>query len=159
MEGAKPMTDDATPPVDAATEHEPAPIDERATARVGRGKGRRHPAARARIAAAGIGVGAMVGLASQMDVTFSRAQPANATPLSTAASHRALVAANGRTAAKASATVKASRPIVLIVHAVVRTVSAPSTSGYVGSGYSAPAVAPAPAAAPVATTSGSTGGG
>jgi pilus assembly protein FimV len=154
---------DATPPVEAAPEHEPAPIDEKTTARAGRGKGRRHPAARARIAAAGIGVGAMVGLASHMDVTFSRAQTANATPLSTAASHRALVAANSGTAAKASAAVKASRPIVLTVHAVVSKVSAPSTSSYVGSGYSAPAAAPAaapaPAAPPVATTSGSTGGG
>ncbi len=158
MEGVERMTDVTRPPVGPTPEEKPARTDEGTTAHAGRGKRRRHPAARARIAAAGIGVGAMLGLASNMEVTYNRAHSANAKSLAPAASHRAILAANRGTATKATAAVKSSRPIVLTVHVVVRTVSAPSTGGYVGSGYAAPAPAAAPAAAPVATTSGSGGG-
>jgi hypothetical protein len=160
------MTDFTQPTGGPAPEQRPARADDKTTAptaRAGGGK-RRHPAARARIAAAGIGVGAMVGLAANMDVTYARAHPANANPVSTTAAHRAALAARQGAAAQAAAVAKANRPIVLAIHTVVTKVNAPAATGggYVGSSYTAPASggsAAPPPPPPVATTSGSTGGG
>lgn len=109
-----------------------------------------------RIAAAGIGIAAMLGLAANMQVASGRASVAPAAgpapsvgAQSTAKGlHHGLVTSPGLIAAA-----KVKKPIVLTPHAVVNTVSAPSSGGsggsYAGS-YSAPA-----AAAPVASTSGS----
>lgn len=123
---------------------------------------RRHGAGRARIAVAGVGVAAMLGLAGNMEFTKGRSQPAAPARSSVAASQRTIVFVQ-QGAAPGSVAADSRRPIVLTVHAAVRTVSAPAAggsgggSGYVsssasGSGGSA---APASAAAPVASTSGS----
>lgn len=115
---------------------------------------RRHPAARARMAAAGVGVAAMAGLVANMQVTQGRTQAANGAPL---APPQKMVVIVHKGVKPGSQAAKANKPIVLTAHAVVRTVSAPSSGGSSGSsgpGYTA-APAAAPAAAPVASTGGS----
>lgn len=113
---------------------------------------------------AGVGIAALLGLVTNMEVTEGRVKSADP------ASSPALVSlrtAKGAHAGPAPglvkvAAVKASRPIVLTPHAVVHTVGAPSSGGGGSSSggggyYSAPAAAaaPAPAAAPVASSGGS----
>jgi hypothetical protein len=115
-----------------------------------------------RIAAAGVGIAAMMGLVANMEVADGNAKavtPAKAS--ATSAQRAAKGVREGTTAAPGRvAAAKVRRPIVLTPHAVVNTVSAPSSGGSSGgsysgggSGYSAPA--PAPAAAPVASSGGS----
>jgi hypothetical protein len=120
---------------------------------------RRHPAARARITVAGIGLAAMLGLVSKMEVADgqakSRRSPTTASPLDVSA--RSLAAERAMIAALATAT-KARRPIVLTPHAVVSSVTVASSGGGGGSGGGSGSryvAAPARAAAPVASTSGS----
>jgi hypothetical protein len=122
----------------------------------------RHPARRARIVAVGIGVAAMAGLVSNMEVSGSRAQAKGPVGSAMGSSPRAELRRPRGRSPKAT-TVAARRPIVLTPHAVVHTVAAPAaggSGGYAGSssggsGYAAAAPAAAPVAAPVATTSGS----
>jgi hypothetical protein len=115
----------------------------------------RHPARRSRIVAVGIGVAAMAGLVSNMEVSGSRAQTKDPAGSGSGSSTRAELL-SPRARSRVAATAPKRRAIVLTPHAVVHTVAAPASGGSGGSGgyrYAAPA--PAPAAAPVATTSGS----
>jgi hypothetical protein len=147
------MTDETPRPVGVPRE-KTTPLGEGAPDPGARRARRRHPVAGGRIAAAGIGIAAMLGLVANMEVANSRtpaADPARSPALSSQRTAKDLrqgaAAAPGEVAAA-----KVRRPIVLTPHAVVHTVSAPATGGYSGgSGYAAPA----PAAAPVASTSGS----
>ena len=115
----------------------------------------RHPVAGGRIAAAGIGIAAMLGLVANMQVASGRTRSADPAPtvgLSSQPTAKSFRHAGGIGPGRIAAA-KVSRPIVLTPHAVVHTVAAPAASGSGGSGYAA--AAPAPAAAPVASTSGS----
>ena len=115
----------------------------------------RHPARRSRIAALGIGVAAMAGLVSNMEVTDGRAQAVGPAP-SSAGIRENPTAVTGTARARSRQTA-APRPIVLTPRAVVRTVTIPAAGGSSVSGGSTSA-APAPAtapAAPAASTSGS----
>ena len=123
---------------------------------------RRGGVAAGRIAAAGIGIAAMVGLVANMEVASSKAPAEKTTPGGPAPSLDALrweksaflgsATLRGRIADAAKAT-----PIVLTPHTIVKTVgggsSGGSSGGYSG-GYASSSYS-APAAAPVATTSGS----
>jgi hypothetical protein len=113
----------------------------------------RHPARGTRLATVGVGVAMMAGLVGQMEVAGRAAPAAGAVPAPAGPPKSAAFAAIG-TAQRGSAVASAKpRPIVLTPHAVVNTVAAPASSGYVASGGST-YVAPA-AAAPVASTGGS----
>ncbi len=111
-----------------------------------------------RIAAAGIGIAAMLGLAANMQVASSRAaadsaaDPAPAPGLNALRTAKSLHQGPATSPGKIAAA-NVRKPIVLTPRAVVNTVSVPSSGGSGGSNagsYSAPA-----ASAPVATTSGS----
>jgi hypothetical protein len=110
------------------------------------------------MAAAGVGIAAMAGLVANMQVTSGRTQGTNAALSLATPQNTVVIVHNGvKPGSKAA---KANKPIILTAHAVVRTVSAPSSGGSGGSGgsaYAAPAAASAaaPAAAPVASTGGS----
>ena len=115
---------------------------------------RRHSVAGGRIAAAGIGIAAMLGLVANMEVadgSAKAASPAKSPALS--AQRTAKGVREGTPAAPGKvAAAKVKRPIVLTPHAVVNTVSAPSSPA-------APAEATRTrlraAAAPVASSGGS----
>lgn len=121
-----------------------------------RGTAPRHPVAGGRIAAAGIGIAAMLGLVATMEVADGQTGPATPVPSRTLGSESTATipprGVDGRLGRLAAA--EANRPIVLTPRAVVRSVSVPAPGGPGGSG-SAAAPAPAPVAAPVASTSGS----
>ena len=157
------MTDETRPRPLGPPQEKKTPRDEGAPDTGARGP-RRRPGAAGRIAVAGVGIAALLGLVTNMEVTEGRAKSADP------ASSPALVSlrtAKGAHAGPAPglvkvAAVKASRPIVLTPHAVVHTVGAPSSGGGGSSSggggyYSAPAAAaaPAPAAAPVVSSGGS----
>ena len=162
------MTDKTPTPAEAGREGQNAQAGGRPTGRAARRAGTRPAARRSRIAAVGIGVAAMVGLVSTMEVSGSHAQ-ATAGASATAGPSLALDAAYHRAMALRRATAAAlNRPIVLTPHTVVHAVGGSSSGGsggYVssaGSGYtttssssSASSAPAAPAAAPVASTSGS----
>jgi hypothetical protein len=115
---------------------------------------RRHSFAGGRVAAAGVGIAAMLGLVANMEVADGNAKAASPAKSPAPAVQRAAKSVRqGTTGAPARvAAAKVKGPIVLTPHAVVHTVSAPSSGGYSGgSGYSAPAAA----AAPVASSGGS----
>jgi len=150
-----PVREEAAPPLDS---RRPAG---RPVARPPR---KRRGVAAGRIAAAGVGVAAVLGLAANMQLAGGHAEAAQAatpTPHGPEPSVAALrwekttfqgpatkpdrlVAATGRKA------------IVLTPHTIVHTVGGGSSGGSSGSSYSGSYSAPAAAAAPVATTSGST---
>jgi hypothetical protein len=124
---------------------------------------RRPPGAGGRVAVAGLGIAAMLGLVANMEVADGRAKAADPASSPAVASQRTakdmrhgLPAGFGQVALA-----KADKPIILTPHAVVHAVGASSSGGSGnaysgGSGYatsSAPAAAPA--AAPVASSSGS----
>jgi len=115
---------------------------------------RRHSVAGGRIAAAGIGIAAMLGLVANMEVTDGNAKAVTPAKASSSSAQRTAKGAGQGTAAAPGkvAAVKVKRPIVLTPHAVVHTVSAPSSGG---SGGGSAYTAPAPAAAPVASSGGS----
>jgi hypothetical protein len=148
----EPMTDEALPPDVTGGGDQPAGPSRATPDRSGRQKRSRHPAHRSRIVAVGIGVAAMVGLVSNMEVSGSRAQAKDPTGSNAGSSTRANL---GLPRSRSGKAVASRRPIVLTPHAVVHTVAAPAVGGSGGSGGSG-YVAAAPAAAPVATTSGST---
>jgi hypothetical protein len=116
---------------------------------------KRHTVAGGRIAAAGVGIAAMMGLVANMEVANGNAQAASETKLSAVSAQRTAkgVRQGTPTAPGEVATAKVSKPIVLTPHAVVNTVSAPSSGGSGGGGYAYSA--PAPASAPVASSGGS----
>ena len=115
---------------------------------------RRHSVAGGRIAAAGIGIAAMLGLVANMEVADGNAKAVTPTKASATSAQRTAKGSGQGTAAVPGkvAAAKVKRPIVLTPHAVVHTVSAPSSGGS-GGGYAYSA--PAPAAAPVASSGGS----
>ncbi len=115
-----------------------------------------------RIAAAGIGIAAMVGLVANMEVASSKAPAEKAPDIGPVPTLDALRAEKAvfqgpATQPRRIADAGKVRPIVLTPHAVVHTVggggggSSGGSSPSYSSGYSAPAAA----AAPVASTSGS----
>jgi len=151
------MTDETRGPVevppDKTTPVAP-PLGDRAPGPATRPARRRHSVAGGRIAAAGVGIAAMVGLVANMEVTDGNAK--SATPATSSALSSERTAKGVRHGASVApgqlAFAKVKRPIVLTPHAVVHTVGAPSSGGYSGgSSY----VASAPAAVPVASTGGS----
>ncbi len=95
----------------------------------------------------------MAGLVANMEITAGHAQTAKVSTASLVAQHAAKNPHQGAVLGQL-AVAKANKPIVLTPHAVVNTVSAPSSGGggsYSGaSSYSAPA-----AAAPAASSGGS----
>jgi hypothetical protein len=116
---------------------------------------RKRSANAGRIAAAGIGIAAMAGLVANMEISAGNAQTTKA-GVSTASLVTQPAARNPHQGAVANklAVARANKPIVLTPHAVVNTVSAPSSGG--GGSYSAAASYSAPAAAaPVASSGGS----
>ena len=138
------------PPLDAPASREPGTTE--------RGARRRSSVAGGRIAAAGIGIAAMLGLVANMQVSEGQTKapaPAPTTPLATKGTPKGL--RSGVVSPGKVAMAKVNKPIVLTPHTVVHSVGGASSSGssagysagYSG-GYSAPA-----AAAPVASTSGS----
>jgi hypothetical protein len=139
--------DDVAPPLQKGSP--------RATAQPSR---KRSGVAAGRIAAAGIGIAAMVGLVANMEVANSKT-PAKSAP--GAGPAPALGALRWEKSAFLGPATQPGRiadagkvhPIVLTPHTIVKTVgggsSGGSSGGYASSSYSAPA------AAPVATTSGS----
>ena len=151
------MTDDQTPrrtapPLDGPGSREPGAPE--------RGARRRSSVAGGRIAAAGIGIAAMLGLVANMQVSEGQTKapaPAPTSPLATKGASKGL--RSGVVSPGKLAMAKVNKPIVLTPHTVVHSVGGASSSGSSGgysggysSGYSAPAAAPA---APVASTSGS----
>ena len=140
------------------------PLDGPASRETGtpeRGARRRSSVAGGRIAAAGIGIAAMLGLVANMQVSEGQTKapaPAPTTPLATKGAPKGL--RSGAVSPGQVAMAKVNQPIVLTPHTVVHSVAGASSSsgssgGYSGgysASYSAPAAAPA---APVASTSGS----
>lgn len=148
------MTDETLRPA-AVSQERTAPLDEGAPGPGYRPTRRRHSVAGGRIAAAGIGIAAMLGLVANMEVANGRTQSADPAPSPALATQRTAKGVRQGTAAAPGeiAAAKVKRPIVLTPRTVVHTVSVPSSGGSSGgSGYSA---APATAAAPVVSTSGS----
>jgi hypothetical protein len=140
--------DDAAPPLDAPASRPAGP-----PARQRRG------VAGGRIAAAGIGIAAMVGLVTNMEVANGRTSAAPAKGTGPAPTLSGLHAGKSRHAGSSTrpwktAQASARRPIVLTPHAVVHTVGGGSGGGSGGSYASGSYAAPAPAA-PVASTGGS----
>ncbi len=150
----EPMTDEALPPDVTGGGDQPSGPGGATPDRSGRQKRPRHPARRSRIVAVGIGVAAMVGLVSNMEVSGSRAQAKDPAASTTKSSTRAKLGLPRSRSGKAVA-VASRRPIVLTPHAVVHTVAAPAAGGSGGSGGSGYVAAAAPAAAPAASTGGS----
>jgi hypothetical protein len=139
--------------------HEVAPaLDEGPPRAAAQPHRKRRGVAGGRIAAAGIGIAAMLGLVANMEVASSKApaEPApDAGPVPTLDALRAekAVFQGPATQPRRIADAGKVRPIVLTPHAVVHTVGGGSSGGSspsYSSGYSAPA-----AAAPVVSTSGS----
>ena len=119
----------------------------------GRPDRRRHPAARSRIAATGIGVAAMLGLVSTMEVNAGWTHGTNKVAAPTTSQHDDAAAVRSAAARARLAAAAIPRPIVLTPRAVVHTVN---VRGATSSGYSSgPASAAAAPAAPVASTGGS----
>ena len=109
------MTDKTPTPAEAGREGQNAQAGGRPTGRAARRAGTRPAARRSRIAAVGIGVAAMVGLVSTMEVSGSHAQATGAA--ATAGPSLALDAAYHRAMALRRATAAArNRPIVLTPH-------------------------------------------
>ena len=154
------MTDGTPRPVPALSE-EPACVIAEAGSRPAR-RERRHPARGARVAAAGIGVTAMLGLMSAMGAASPGAKTASPAPAPVAAPNHVVVV-HRASAEKAGPDHSPSpAPIALTARRVVHTVitgTAGSSSGSATASSSSPTVraysAPPAAAAPAATTSGS----
>jgi len=115
---------------------------------------KRHSVAGGRITAAGVGIAAMMGLVANMEVANGNAKAVTPAKVSATSAQRAAKGVRQGTPAAPGevAAAKVNHPIVLTPHAVVNTVSAPSSGGS-GGGYAYSA--PAPAAAPVASSGGS----
>ena len=157
------MTDETRPKPLGRTVEKVTPRDQGAPDTGARGTERRSGAG-GKIAVAGFGIAALLGLVTNMEVTEGRAKAAE--PASSPALASLPTAKGAHQGARAApgvvAVAKVNKPIVLTPHAVVHTVGGASSGGYSGggssysggSGYTAAAPAAAPAA-PVATTSGS----
>ena len=154
------MTDETRPKPLGRTVEKVTPRDQGAPDTGARGTERRSGAG-GKIAVAGFGIAALLGLVTNMEVTEGRAKAAE--PASSPALASLPTAKGAHQGARAApgvvALARVNQPIVLTPHAVVHTVGAPSSGGSGGSysggsGYAAAAPA-APVAAPVASTSGS----
>jgi len=154
------MTDETRPKPLGRTVEKVTPRDQGAPDTGARGTERRSGAG-GKIAVAGFGIAALLGLVTNMEVTEGRAKAAE--PASSPALASLPTAKGAHQGARAApgvvALARVNKPIVLTPHAVVHTVGAPSSGGSGGSysggsGYAAAAPA-APVAAPVASTSGS----
>jgi len=143
------------------------PAPGRAAGPAGKPAGKRTRGVRAgRVAAAGVGVAAMLGLVAQMQVAgnaaaaAAAAAPMPAKPAGPAPSTALLRWEQGvhqgpATNPQRYAAVDARKPIVLTPHTIVNTVGGGSSGGYSG-GYTAAAPSySAPAAPPVASSGGS----
>ena len=123
-------------------------------------RARRHPAWGSRVAAAGIGVTAMLGLMSAMGAANPGAMTTSSVP-APAAAPQPLVVVHRASEQKAGPDhVSSAGPIALTARRVVHTVVAGAVGGSaVGASSSSPTVrnysAPPAASAPTATTSGS----
>jgi hypothetical protein len=157
------MTDETRQPRPLGSPRKMSSRDEGVPEPRARGPQRRRSGAGGRVAVAGLGIAAMLGLVANMEVTDGRAKAADPASSPAPASQRTakdmrhgLPAGFGKVALA-----KAGKPIVLTPHAVVHAVGAASSGGSGGSysggsGYAASAAsAAAPAAAPVASSSGS----
>ena len=154
------MTDETRPKPLGRTVEKVTPRDQGAPDTGARGTERRSGAG-GKIAVAGFGIAALLGLVTNMEVTEGRAKAAEPASSPALASLPTAKGAHqgARTAPGVVALARVNKPIVLTPHAVVHTVGAPSSGGSGGSysggsGYAAAAPA-APVAAPVASTSGS----
>ena len=154
------MTDETRPKPLGRTVEKVTPRDQGAPDTGARGTERRSGAG-GKIAVAGFGIAALLGLVTNMEVTEGRAKAAASASSPALASLPTAKGAHqgARAAPGVVALARVNKPIVLTPHAVVHTVGAPSSGGSGGSysggsGYAAAAPA-APVAAPVASTSGS----
>ena len=153
------MTDDRHRTTPSSPDHVAPALDEGPPRAAAQPPRKRRGISGGRIAAAGIGIAAMVGLVANMEVASSKAPAEKAPdigPVPTLDTLRAEKAAFQGPATQPGRIADAGkmRPIVLTPHAVVHTVGGGSSGGSspsYSSGYSAPAAA----AAPVASTSGS----
>jgi hypothetical protein len=121
---------------------------------------KRRGVAGGRIAAAGIGIAAMVGLVANMEVANSKAaaeETPNSGPEAQLGALRWEKSARQGPAKQPGRIADAGkvRPIVLTPHTVVHTVGGGSSGGGSSASYSSGSSAPAAAAAPVASSSGS----
>jgi len=154
------MTDETRPKPLGRPLEKVTPRDQGAPDTGARGPKRRSGAG-GKITVAGVGIAALLGLVTNMEVTEGRAKAVD--PASSPALASLPTAKGAHQGARAApgvvALARVNKPIVLTPHAVVHTVGAPSSGGSGGSysggsGYAAAAPA-APVAAPVASTSGS----
>ena len=83
---------------------------------------RRHPAARARVAAAGVGITAVLGLAANMELASNQAQAANTAAAMPVPRQTVVMVHPG--AAPGTKAAKTPAPIVLTVPAIAPTVAA-----------------------------------
>ena len=153
------MMTDGTPRPAPALGEERARVVAEAGSRPAR-RARRHPARGARVAAAGIGVTAMLGLMSAMGAASPAGKTASSAPAPVAAPRQVVVV--HRTSAERASEPEhtpPAGPIALTARRVVHTVTSVASGSAVASASSGPAVrtysAPPAASAPKATTSGS----
>ena len=153
------MTDDRPRIPRTSTDDIAPPLDARPPRTSAKPPQKRRGVAGGRIAAAGIGIAAMLGLVANMEVANGQTPAKPATDpgplpsLNDLRGEKNLVLGPVMRQRRIADASKA-RPIVLTPHAVVHTVGGGSSGGSspsYSSGYSAPAAA----AAPVASTSGS----
>ena len=129
----------------------------------GRAPGKRRGVAAGRIAAAGVGVAAVLGLTANMQLAGSHAEAAQAATPAPTGPAPSMAALRWEKSAFQGPATKPDRlvastgrkPIVLTPHTIVNTVGG-SSGGSSGGSYAGSYAAPVAAAAPVATTSGST---
>jgi len=129
----------------------------------GRAPGKRRGVAAGRIAAAGVGVAAVLGLTANMQLAGSHAEAAQAATPAPTGPAPSMAALRWEKSAFQGPATKPDRlvastgrkPIVLTPHTIVNTVGGGSSGGSSGGSYAGSYAAPVAAAAPVATTSGS----
>jgi hypothetical protein len=153
------MTDDRVRMQRTSTDA-PAPALDQGPRQAAQPPRKRRGVAGGRIAAAGIGIAAMLGLVANMEVANGQTPAKPATDpgplpsLNDLRGERNLVLAPVMRQRRIADAAKA-RPIVLTPHTVVHTVGGGSSGGGSSASYSSGYSAPAAAAAPVASSGGS----
>ena len=151
------MMTDGTPRPAPALSEEQALVIAAAGSRPAR-RARRHPARGGRVAAAGIGVTAMLGLMSAMGAASPGAKTASPAPAPVAAPQHVVVVHRASVEKAGPDHAPSAGPLALTARRVVHTVTGAAGGSAVASMSSGPTVhaysAP-PAAAPAASTSGS----
>jgi hypothetical protein len=162
------MTDDQRRTQRISGDDAPPALDQGPSHAAAQPPRKRRGVAGGRIAAAGIGIAAMLGLVANMEVAGSHAQAAKSTPPTSSGPEPSMAALRWEksafqgpaTAPDRLVATTGRKAIVLTPHTIVNTVGGGSSGGssasYSGGSYAGSYSAPAPAAAPVATTSGST---